>query len=204
MFSDNITEVAINNTTLLLQEGVSSLCLSLTLGLILWKTSNWRILGKGDWSIGKMLGAVIGFGFLLRFSLRCYLLISPEAISGDLANASPVTTQVAHQLIEQFGAPGLLLGFALIAPIIEEVLFRGVLLQSFARHIPFFWANVIQAVLFAAMHENSLLAPFYITFGMICGRLTYKSKGLMPAILLHAINNTLASIGIMILYKMQG
>jgi uncharacterized protein len=89
-------------------------------------------------------------------------------------------------------AYGALLTFALIAvlvPIFEEVVFRGLLLGGMSRHISFGWANLIQALLFALIHNDLPRFFFYFTMGLLAGGLVRKTRSLTPAIALHAINN---------------
>ena len=74
----------------------------------------------------------------------------------------------------------------------EEVIFRGVVLEGVARHVPFGWANAIQASLFALLHEELLLMPFYLLFGLIAGLLARRTGGLLAPIVLHVLNNAMA------------
>jgi len=74
-----------------------------------------------------------------------------------------------------------------------------VLLGAFARHIPFWAANGLQAVGFALMHEELKLAPFFIGLALLSGLLVQQSRGLLAAIALHACNNTLVCLGLLIL-----
>lgn len=87
---------------------------------------------------------------------------------------------------------GTVLTFLLIAmlgPIVEELMFRGMLLGGMARHISFGWSNVLQALLFAAVHNDLPRFFFYFAMGLLAGMLVRRTGSLVPAILLHAINN---------------
>ena len=90
---------------------------------------------------------------------------------------------------------GVMLSFAtiaILAPIIEELMFRGLMLGGMARHVSFGWANLIQAVVFALVHDDSPRFVFYLTMGLLAGALVKKTRSLLPAIALHALNNTVA------------
>ena len=102
------------------------------------------------------------------------------------------THQTILDLKNSYGTLTVYLSIALLTPLIEEYLFRGVLLNSFTKHISFGWANTIQATLFALIHENTQLFLYYFTFGLIAGIFVKKQKHLYGAIALHVINNALA------------
>ncbi|MET0813664.1 MAG: CPBP family intramembrane glutamic endopeptidase [Pseudoxanthomonas sp.] len=105
-------------------------------------------------------------------------------------------TQMVDMLVNggtsRFGfVPALLLVAALV-PVLEESVFRGLLLGGMARHISFGWSNLIQALLFAAVHDDPPRFFFYLAMGLLAGGLVRKTKSLGPAIALHALNNCLA------------
>jgi uncharacterized protein len=85
-----------------------------------------------------------------------------------------------------------LLLVALLVPVIEELVFRGLLLGGLSRHLGFGWANALQAALFAVIHDDPRRLPFYFAMGLTTGWLTRKTKSLAPAIALHALNNLIA------------
>lgn len=90
---------------------------------------------------------------------------------------------------------GWLAAFVLVAvlvPIVEEVVFRGLLLGGLTRHISFGWANLGQSLLFAAFHSDPPRFVFYAAVGVLAGLLVRKSGTLWPAIALHALNNAIA------------
>lgn len=78
---------------------------------------------------------------------------------------------------------------AVLGPIVEEVVFRGLLLGGMARHISFGWSNLVQALLFAAIHNDAPRFLFYFAMGLLTGMLVRRTGSLVPAIMLHAINN---------------
>lgn len=90
---------------------------------------------------------------------------------------------------------GLLPAFFLVAvlvPVMEECIFRGLLLGGMARHMSFGWSNLVQAVLFALIHDDPPRFFFYLAMGLLAGGLVRKTRSLGPAIALHALNNALA------------
>jgi len=77
-------------------------------------------------------------------------------------------------------------------PLCEELAFRGVLLQGLHRYLGFGWANGLQALLFASLHESWQIWPFYFAIGWVGGSFARRSGALAAPLLLHAANNALA------------
>ena len=93
-----------------------------------------------------------------------------------------------------------------IATFVEEIAFRGFLLQCLARAWPFWVANIVSATLFVAIHFPGWvlagdvpllpgrLLPMCEIFmlGVVNGWLLRRSGSLWAPILLHATNNAIA------------
>jgi membrane protease YdiL (CAAX protease family) len=63
----------------------------------------------------------------------------------------------------------LLIWLALAVPLVEEIAFRGALLGGLQRYVSFGWADLIQAVAFASLHEAVVLFPFYVALALVAG-----------------------------------
>lgn len=82
------------------------------------------------------------------------------------------------------------------APILEEVLFRGILQESLTEKLGG-WRGVLAAsAVFGIVHiiPQQMINAFFI--GIILGYIYIKTRSLLPVILIHAINNALAFIQI--------
>ena len=93
----------------------------------------------------------------------------------------------------------LLLLAVLVAPIAEEVIFRGLLLRGLLSQIPPWAAITVQAVLFGAAHVapergwgNIGLALVLASVGAVFGAAAYLSRRLAPSIIAHAMVNGIA------------
>ena len=121
---------------------------------------------------------------------------------------------VLNLLIEQAGIPNTMedtfidmsrnpfgiLSIALLAPILEELLFRGAIqghLQGVLKHP---WvAILIASFLFGVVHMNPAQIPFAFLLGAMFGWLYYRTGSLLPGIIGHVLNNSIAAVS-MILY----
>ena len=94
------------------------------------------------------------------------------------------------------GVPLALLIVSVLVPIMEELVFRGCLLGGLSRHLSFGWANFLQAIVFAAFHQDSKHFVFLFALGAIAGWLAKRTKGLAMPILLHALNNAIFVVSV--------
>lgn len=164
--------------------------------VLLWRAKRWRLMGPGTWSFARALGYGLAATILLRIALLLYLLIWPQAAQGEIAAITSNTQLLCLSLLKQFGPLGLIAAVAILVPVLEEFLFRGVCLEALAKHLPFGWANFGQALAFAAVHANLRMLPFYVAFGLAGGWLARRSGGLLPSTIMHAGNNLLVCIAL--------
>lgn len=81
----------------------------------------------------------------------------------------------------------------IVAPVTEELLFRGFALKTLSRVSQRF-GIVVSALLFGLWHEN--IAQFVLAFfvGILMGYLTVKHNSIMPAIICHMTVNTASQL----------
>jgi len=167
------------------------------LGLaFLWRARRWDLFGAGRWSVGKSVGLGMGMGLGLRIVLVIYVTIFSLTDLG-VSQASPHVAQLLSALRHEWGALAMVGVTAVFVPLLEELVFRGVLLGALARHIPFWAANLLQAACFTMVHEDHRLIPFFMGFALVAGLLVRRSGGLLGALCLHALNNLVACLGLL-------
>lgn len=87
------------------------------------------------------------------------------------------------------------LALAVIAPIFEEIAFRGICLHVFAKYGTRF-AIIASSMLFSLLHGNVIQSLFAFGLGILLSLLTLKSKSIIPATIIHFANNSIAIIPI--------
>lgn len=88
-----------------------------------------------------------------------------------------------------------ILAAVILAPIGEEILFRGVTLRLAEKAGLKFWiANIIQAVCFGIAHLNVVQGIYAFAMGLIIGYIYNKYNSLYVPILLHALINFLGTV----------
>jgi membrane protease YdiL (CAAX protease family) len=77
-----------------------------------------------------------------------------------------------------------------IAPVVEEMLFRGILLRSFLDQYPRGLALGYSALYFGVAHLNIYQFTFAFLIGLLLGLLYERSRSLIPCIAMHAAINS--------------
>lgn len=137
----------------------------------------WRSLGIGV--------SFVIFNVILIKVLRVFVDVEGLELSQMFFSATPEIAAI----VKTYGFAAGMLAVAIVGPIYEEIIFRGVVLGSIEKHLGFITANILQAVLFAIVHFNFSLFVYYLFFGLITGYYTRRTGGLQTGIILHAVNN---------------
>lgn len=82
----------------------------------------------------------------------------------------------------------MLLGTVLVAPLYEELLFRGYVFRGFSRHSTLAAVGG-SALLFAGFHGDPLHALGVLPLGLALSWIRWRTEALWPAILAHMLNN---------------
>lgn len=82
----------------------------------------------------------------------------------------------------------------ILAPVLEEMLFRGIIQESTSRFYGPMAGILIASAIFAIVHPNpqQIINAFFS--GLILGYIYYRTRSLIPVIIIHAINNAVAYI----------
>lgn len=168
-----------------------------------WADLGLDVRASDGWFL--FLGIGLQIGLVLLFAPLAFLL-GQEGSAQAVGQLLPEADGAAVRIL-------LVLGIALLAPVTEELMFRGVLMQSLERRGTARSALVWSTIVFAAFHliglsaENFLAAavlamPQLFLVGLVMGRLTQKRGRLGPAILVHAGYNLIAVIALLVTFEM--
>ncbi|MGE4587903.1 MAG: lysostaphin resistance A-like protein [Mangrovibacterium sp.] len=94
------------------------------------------------------------------------------------------------------GLTGTFLKVVIVAPVVEESIFRGILMHGFMRNYSKSTSIVVSALLFALFHLNPWQFPATFLLGMLLGWLMVIGRNLPVCIAGHAINNLLVLLSI--------
>ncbi|HVS94275.1 MAG TPA: type II CAAX endopeptidase family protein [Mucilaginibacter sp.] len=90
------------------------------------------------------------------------------------------------------------------APILEEVLCRGIILHGLLKRYSVANAILISAIFFALIHMNPWQALPAFAGGIFIGWVYYKTQSIVPGIIIHATINATASAFLFLPRRQQG
>lgn len=84
---------------------------------------------------------------------------------------------------------------SLLAPLLEEVMFRGAIEGYMLRNLRSPWlAIVVSALIFGVFHMNPVQIVYATLLGIVFGWMYYRTGSLMSVIVGHVLNNTIATL----------
>ncbi|SHM04228.1 CPBP family intramembrane glutamic endopeptidase [Rhodanobacter sp. OK091] len=196
-----------------MQALLAMLSLVIAAALTLW-------LARRKWPQLWPLGQPPGFGFAQPRNLRFLALAVVAGLAAPLVGAL-LTQWLAHghtvtQDIQQLGGNtplGLRIPLVLVVisvgPLVEELLFRGVLLSALLQRWHAGWAVTISALAFALIHLPGLQYQWYALPGLallalVLAWLRLRSGSIWPAVVAHGANNLLAVLGWFVATNLPG
>lgn len=151
-----------------------------------WSDFGWRVV-----PLKKLLPNIIGIYGLVWIVNICYVIFLYKQ------GLTPPTTDVYTKLLGQSSGFALLLNLVLaglLAPLVEETLFRGLIFGSLRTYCGKWTATVISAAIFSGLHFQAygFFPRFILGIVLVC--LFDKYKSLYPSVALHSLNNVIATL----------
>lgn len=144
------------------------------------------------------------FGWCLKWILIAIgastMLASVPTIIGTFlqlifgTSASPTKNLLTIQSMSVIAVPKLITATVptlIFAPIIEELLFRGLIFPN-NRRLGELFAVIMSGVFFGLWHQNLPQIVVTGTFGMFSAFLYLRTKSIYPSIIAHFLNNSIA------------
>ncbi len=172
-------------------------------GLALLQIPLWAgYLGAVVFAGSKGRGVIADFGLRMRafdaplglaLGIFCQLLVLPllyAPIFFLTGSDKEALSRPAEQLAEGTDGTFSWLLFALLvgilAPVVEELFYRGLLLKALEkRRMPVWAAVLVSSIIFAGMHMQTLQFPGLLLVGLVAGTLAAITGRLGPSIWLH-------------------
>jgi len=112
-------------------------------------------------------------------------IISPI---GGLITMSENIKESFMQLVGQTGFYTFIL-MVIAAPVLEELIFRGIILEGLLKKYSPLVSIIISSLLFGIAHFNPWQFVTGLIIGIFSGWVYYKTRSLMPSIIIHAAAN---------------
>ena len=138
-------------------------------------------------TIGMCVLFGIGLQFVIGFLLQICAVIFPDTIEAysELMQMAGIGETTALSLFAT----------VVIAPISEELLFRGLTLRFLQKAGAKFWiANTIQALLFGILHLNLVQGLYAFVLGLVLGYVAGKCKSVFLSVMVHLTFNLLGQL----------
>lgn len=135
-----------------------------------------------------LAGALIGLGAAPL--VLAILSLLPESVMSGYAQSSQVLTG-GSLLLTFFGT-------VVCAPLIEEVICRGIIFKGMRKHVSFAPAAIVSSVIFGLAHSLSGFSIVWVAYafalGLILAIVCEKTDSIIPTICLHIAFNTYGTI----------
>ena len=152
-----------------------------------------------------MIWHLITFGYV-KISSRIFSEVTPSMLAKTTALifGSMYVLNIAMEWIalpdfmkdtfmELSDEPLAVVTMALFAPIVEEMMFRGAIQGYLMRRCSNAWMGIIiTAIIFGAIHMNPQQMVYATLLGIIFGWIYYRTRSLLPVIVGHVLNNSVA------------
>jgi membrane protease YdiL (CAAX protease family) len=148
-----------------------------------WRRIHWRYLGFGTFKV-NVVG--IGCGLLIGG----YIIILLHNLLLTMLGVDTQGDQIM-QMFDQLQSPAwLFLVGAVVAPVVEEIFFRGFLFQGFRQKYGWMPAVFLSSAIFGAAHlDPASLIPTFV-LGCVLAYVYHRSNSVWPGILFHAAINS--------------
>ena len=154
---------------------------------MIWHLIHFKYVKFNLKSFGEVSGKTIGLSIPLIVAGMFFINLCSEFIG--LPDLMQDTFRAMSRNV--FG----IISIAIMAPLVEELLFRGAIQGYMLRKgMKPLHAILIASAIFGIVHMNPIQIPFAFAIGMIFGWLYYRTGSVVPGIVGHFINNSIACI----------
>lgn len=181
-----ITEQNFFMWVLVAQATALALVITLIAGRLKRQGAPWSRVGLRHVSVGRAALWVAGGMLFGLFSLVLLALVA-----GLLGATSSAPSE--QETVTTFGPVwSQILITVVMAPLIEEILFRGIILQRLLETMSHpWWAIVVSALIFAVVHLDPVRIVLLLPIGLFLGVMYRRFDSIVPGIALHAAWNLL-------------
>ena len=154
---------------------------------MIWHLIHFKYVKFNLKSFGEVSGKTIGLSIPLIVAGMVFINLCSEFL--NLPDNMQDTFRAMSRNV--FG----IISIAIMAPLVEELLFRGAIQGYMLRKgMKPLHAILIASAIFGIVHMNPIQIPFAFAIGMIFGWLYYRTGSVVPGIVGHFINNSIACL----------
>lgn len=167
---------------------------------VYWRTVHayqlsWASLGVRPFNLLWLLALPVIFMVQMSGAAAVNLLVVAPLTGGEFENPQIEAISGGNPLTS-VDFVLLFILIAVLAPIAEELFFRGMLYPLLRKHYSEWPAIIIDAGAFALVHFLLVLVPALFIIGICLTWLRARSQSILPSIFLHMLQNGLAMVSI--------
>ena len=176
---------------------------ALATGVVLTGAFVWRLVGQGEhvdrvFRIRPLRGAALGWTLAAILPLQAF----NWALGEVYVRLVPVPPEnfdpFARLMDEPAGRLAVTLLAVAAAPLIEELIFRGMTQRRLERRLGPAGGIAATALLFAIVHFLPWIFPLHFFLGLAFGYAVYATRSVWAGVILHAANNGSAMVGLIV------
>ena len=176
-------------------------------GLIRGKIS-WKSMGLvWDSGVAKfaLIGTIVAVVILpLRFGAALVGLMVEMLVSGDILSLTAREELLSVGFDSWHGVMLMILGVGILAPVAEELFFRGLLYDWFRQKIGIGWAILVSSLLFGLAHYDSLaVVGSSFVMGLAMAYAYERFSSLWVSIFMHIATNSGAILFMVVVSNLQ-
>ncbi len=154
---------------------------------MIWHLIHFKYVKFNLKSFGEVSGKTIGLSIPLILAGMIFINLCSEFLG--LPDMMQDTFRAMSRNV--FG----IISITIMAPLVEELLFRGAIQGHLLRKgMKPSNAILIASAVFGIVHMNPIQIPFAFAIGLIFGWLYYRTGSVVPGMIGHFINNSIATI----------
>lgn len=162
-----------------------------------WRRIHWKYLGFGKFTLNVMglgCGLLIG-GYIIIILHNALLYVFGISAQGD---------QI-FEILNQLESPvWFFITGAVIAPLVEEIFFRGFLFQGFRQKYGWLPAILLSSAIFGVAHLDPVsLIPTFV-LGCVLAYVYHRSNSVWPGIIFHAAVNSFSLCAVYVISQYPG
>jgi membrane protease YdiL (CAAX protease family) len=149
-----------------------------------WRRVHWKVLGFGKFTLETM---GIGCGLLIG----AYSIIIVHNVILYFLGVDTQGEEIMKIFAELESPVWFFIVGVVMAPIVEEVFFRGFLFQGFRQKYGWITAALLSSAIFAVAHMDLVaLIPTFI-LGVVLAYVYHRSNSVWPGVILHFLVNAM-------------
>lgn len=134
---------------------------------------------------GRAAAGAAGIAPLLYAVITLALSLLPTAWRADYSQAAAPLNNTG---VLPF------LSVALVAPVVEEVIFRGLIQSRLARALPGWPAVLLSSLAFALCHGQPVWMGYAFLLGLVLGIMAWRAGSILPSVITHVVFNAIGQV----------